>query len=211
MPKAFSLYFEIIVLLGLPLYFMSASDTLLAARPWLLAIGGLYCAAILVHSRATFTDIGLTLGHLQSSLTSLILPSLTIILLVIILLAASSPPERLWWIGTDPLSIPSLSVRLVYYIFGSAPVQELIFRGYLTYRLRSVFANLSLIKLLSIGVFTLAHLPFKSPVMLLVALFMGTIYFSNYRRFGNLLAVSASHALVGACLIWLRNYYLPYT
>ncbi|KKU43047.1 MAG: hypothetical protein UX59_C0031G0008 [Microgenomates group bacterium GW2011_GWA1_46_7] len=177
MSKPIVLYLEIFFLTVLPLYFMTTKTSVLAARPLLMAVGGLYCALRLLRSHARLTDLGLTLKNF----------------------------------GTDPLSISSFSARLAFYVFGSAPVQELIFRGYVTWRLEQVFHNRAWIYFLSVGVFTLLHTPFHSPIMVMVALFLGIVYLHNYLIHRNLLAVSLSHAFIGAVLIFFRNAYLPYT
>ena len=54
------------------------------------------------------------------------------------------------------------------------------------------------------------YVPFHSPIMLLVALTMGITYIFNYQEYRNLLAITISHAVVGAVLIMVRNFYLPY-
>lgn len=201
---------EIIIVLGLPIYLMGANELILAARPILLGIGGIYVGLLLWHARATHRDIGITRSELLASLRSLTIPSLVTIATVIFLLSIVPSSTRLWLIGTDPLTVPHFSTRLIFYIFGSAPVQELIFRGYLTYRLHQVFTSKIWIILLSTFVFVAAHIPFKSPIMLLVAALLGIYYILNYLKYKNLFALAISHAFVGGILIVVRNFYLPY-
>lgn len=176
-----------------------------------MAIGGIYCVLVLRLSRATYKQVGLTLRNLWPSLYNLIIPSLITIATIILLLVIVSGGTRLWLIGTDPLILPSVVMRIIFYVCGSVPVQELLFRSYFTYRLEQVFESQTWIIALSIFVFTLAHVPFKSPVMLIVALMLGYFYIINYLKYKNLLAVIISHAFVGSVLILVRNFYLPYT
>jgi len=211
MSKPIVLYLEIFFLTVLPLYFMTTKTSVLAARPLLMAVGGLYCALRLLRGHARLTDLGLTLKNFAPATRALILPSLSLIIFVYLLIFFSPASIKLWLIGTDPLSISSFSARLAFYVFGSAPVQELIFRGYVTWRLEQVFHNRAWIYFLSVGVFTLLHTPFHSPIMVMVALFLGIVYLHNYLIHRNLLAVSLSHAFIGAVLIFFRNAYLPYT
>lgn len=210
MSKAVALYLEIIVVLGTPLFLMGASPFILAARPILLAIAGIYCVVILRYYRVTYKQAGLTTANLVPALIALLLPSLMTIAMITMLLMTVKQDTRLWLIGTDPLILSSISMRIMFYIFGSVPAQELLFRSYFTYRLEQVFENKMWISGLSIFVFMLAHVPFKSPIMLLVALMLGYVYIVNYLKYKNILAIIISHAFVGAVLILVRNFYLPY-
>lgn len=211
MKKTITLYLEIIFVLGLPLILMDGNPFFLAIRPILLAIGGIYCGLILWKSGAKLSDIGITKHNFWPSLRGLVNPSIFIVAITIALLIAVPSSLRLWLIGQDPLSLPSLWMRIIFYMFASAPVQELIFRGYFTYRLERVFSMKRIMSILSVVVFTFSHVPFKSPIMLGVALMLGIVYISNYFKYKNLATVTISHALVGAVLILVRNFYLPYT
>lgn len=211
MPKTILLYLEIFIILGFPLFLMGSNPLILAARPILLALAGIYCAIVLRLYGAKLRDVGVTRKNFWPAWQYLITPSLIIIATVLLITSFSSPSLRAWMIGSDPLSVSSLYLRLAFYIFGSAPVQELIFRGYLTYRLEKVFSSQKIVLIMSVLVFTLAHVPFKSPIMLVVALLMGIFYALNFRKYRNLGAISLSHGLVGAVLIIIRNFYLPYS
>lgn len=210
MTKLLLLSLEILTVLGLPIYLMGSNQFILAARPIVLLIGGVYAGLLLWRNRATHRDIGLTRSKLLPSLRSLVIPSLVTVATIIFILSISPTPTRLWLIGTDPLTVPQLTTRLIFYMFGSSPVQELIFRGYLTYRLQQVFPRKFWIVLVSTLIFIAAHIPFKSPIMLIVAAMLGVYYILNYLRYKNLFAVTISHAFVGSILILVRNFYLPY-
>ncbi len=210
MTKALFLLLEILIALGLPIYLMGSNQFILAARPIVLGIGGVYVGLILWHYHASHRDIGITRAKLLPSLRSLVIPSLVSIATIIFILGIAPTTTRLWLIGTDSLTVSHLSTRLIFYIFGSSPVQELIFRGYLTYRLRQVFSRRFWIILISTLIFIAAHVPFKSPIMLIVAALLGVYYILNYLKYQNLFAVTISHAFVGSILILVRNYYLPY-
>lgn len=210
MTKALSLFLEIVLALGLPIYLMNANQFVLAARPIVLGMGGIYAGLVLWHYQATHRDIGITRSKLLPSMRSLIIPSLVTIATIIFILMVVPTETRLWLIGTDPLTVQHLSTRLIFYMFGSAPVQELIFRGYLTYRLQQVFKSRFWIILFSTLIFIAAHIPFKSPIMLIIAALLGVYYILNYLKYKNLFALIFSHAFVGSILILVRNFYLPY-
>ncbi len=204
------LYLEIIVLLGGPLFLMGADSSILASRPLLMAIGGFYCAFRLTRAKARLSDIGLTLHNLRRANLDLVWSSIALLVVSSIIIIMVSPPVRLFLIGQDPLTNIALYERIFLYIFASAPIQELIFRGYLTFRLQQVIKSDKWVRIISVAVFTLAHLPFRSPIMLFVSLFLGIMFTQNYLKYKNLFSVSISHGLVGGMLMILRNYYLPY-
>lgn len=204
------LYLEVILVLGTPLFLMGSNPLILAARPLLMVIGGIYCTLMLRRSGVTFQSLGLSKVNFGRSLLSLIKPSLITLAVSLLILIILPTSTRLWFIGVDPLSVPSLEVRLIFYVFGSAPIQEFMFRGYFTHRLEKVYENKWWIVILSTLVFTLSHLPFKSPIMIIVALLMGVFYIFNYLKYRNLYPLTISHALIGATLILVRNFYLPY-
>lgn len=210
MTKWLLLCVEIFVTLGLSIYLMGSNELILAARPILLGLGGSYVGILLWRNHATHKDIGLTRANLLPALRALIIPSLVTIATVIFIFGLVSTPTRIWMIGTDPLTVPHLGTRIFFYIFGSSPAQELIFRGYLSYRLEQVTTSKFWIVTISTFIFVIAHIPFKSPILILVSTMIGIYYALNYLKYKNLFAVTISHAFVGSILILVRNFYLPY-
>lgn len=211
MLKVLGLYLEIFVILGIPVVLMGSSSAALAGRQLITVVGGLYCYLILRHYKAKLADIGLTLRNFRQSFMYLITPSLGIIALALTLIVFIPDNYRLWLIGSDPLRYSPMWSRLAIYIFTSAPLQEFIFRGYFTYRLERIVKNDYWLLTLSILVFTIAHIPFRSPMMIVVSLFMGITYIFNYQKYRNLYTIMISHAVVGSILMLVRNFYLPYT
>jgi hypothetical protein len=208
--KVIGLYLEVLFILGIPLVLMGENSSVLASRPFILLFGGIYCTLVLYHYKAHPSHIGLTRRNFRRALGYLITPSLSIIALTLAILCSVSDSTRAWLIGTDPLTTTSLWTRIALYMLASAPIQEFIFRGYFTYRMERILKNNYWTITLSVLVFTIAHVPFHSPIMLLVALTMGITYIFNYQEYRNLPAITISHAVVGAVLIMVRNFYLPY-
>ena len=112
--------------------------------------------------------------------------------------------------GYDSLPIVSFVDRLMAYVFLSSPIQEIIFRGYITWRITQVFSSVRVIETLSVAFFTFAHLPFQSPLIILITFLMGVVYIKNYHKYQNLFAPIISHSLVGASLIVIRSIWFPY-
>lgn len=197
-------------MLIVPIILLTTSSEFLAARHIFIAIAGIYSAIRLIRSEATMASLGIHRAKFFSALQNIALPSFVLIIgtfLVFYFL----PFEYLKLLtGYDPLPVIPFSERILAYVFLSAPIQELIFRGYITWRIAQVFSSTRIIEAISVGIFTIVHLPFHSPLILVVTLIMGIIYIKNYSKYQNLYAPAISHALVGACLIIVRNAWFPY-
>lgn len=210
MAKLHSFVLEIFFLLVLPVALLLWSSQALAFRHIFMGVGGLYCGWRLWSGRATLSDLGIRSRGLTISLRRLAIPSLIMVAITYLLFIALPTSSLRAFVGYDPLTISSFTTRILAYIFLSSPVQELIFRGYLTWRLRQVFAHKPTIMIISSLLFTFAHLPFYSPLLLLVSAAMGIIYIQIYLKEKNLLAPIISHSLVGAAMIIARNAWFPY-
>jgi membrane protease YdiL (CAAX protease family) len=210
MSKTVSFWLEIFLLLILPVGLLMWSPAALALRPLLLAIGGAYCLWRLRSSHVSLADLGLSWKGFSTSLRSLALPSLLLVAFTYLLFMVLPLNSLRAFVRYDSLTMSSFSSRILAYILLSSPIQELIFRGYLTWRLNQVFTNNYLIKLISIGLFTIVHLPFYSPLLLFISTTMGVMYIWVYSRDRNLYAPIISHSIVGACMLVIRNAWFPY-
>lgn len=194
----------------LPVFLMTISPSVMALRGSIMAIGGLYLLYVIIKHRVQPHALGLTRRNFAPSVRALIIPTLLILPPIYFFLQGLPANQLNIWIGQDPQVIPSLTLRIILYVLLSVPVQELVFRGFIVWRIRSLYHSESLVFWLALLIFVYAHLPFYSPIMLVVAAYLGVLYTKNYLRYGNLYALILSHAVVGSLLIILRNYYLPY-
>ena len=210
MSKIQILVVELLLLIVVPVFGLMWSASFLAIRPALLGLGAIYCLSRLWFSHATWDDLGIRRAGFVNSLKSLMIPSLILVLVTYLLFVFLPHPILVRFVGYDPLVVPSFTNRLIAYIFLSSPIQEFIFRGYLTWRLKQVFTHQLTIKLVSVSLFTFVHLPFYSPLLLLISATMGFLYIWVYSRDRNLYAPTISHSLIGASLIIIRNAWLPY-
>lgn len=201
---------EAFFLLILPVFILMWSRQALALRPILMGIGGVYCAWRLWVGRATPASLGIRSAGFTASLRSLAAPSIILVLITYLLFLCLPPSALRFFVGYDPLTVNSFVERLLAYLFLSSPVQELIFRGYLTWRLKQVFHSQYLVQIISVGLFTFVHLPFYSPLLLFISAAMGVMYVWVYYRDHNLWAPIISHSVVGACIIIIRNTWFPY-
>lgn len=210
MSKYTIFYLEVIFFFVIPVSLLTWSSSILAVRHIFMGLGGIYCAWRLIKSSATMSDLGFHASGFQKSLADIIRPSLLIILSTYLIFLLTPYNALKFLVGYDSLPTVDFTVRILSYMFLSAPVQELIFRGYITWRIKEVYQNPNEIQSISVALFTLAHLPFHSPLVLVVTFFMGLVYIQNYEKYQNIYTVIISHALVGAGLIIIRNAWFPF-
>lgn len=210
MSKYSVFYLEVILLFILPVSLLTLSSDILYTRHIFMAIAGIYSAWRLIKSSAGFADLGFHVSGFWDSLRSLALPSILIVLTTYLVFTITPMPILKFLVGYD--SMPSMPFvnRIVAYMLLSAPIQELIFRGYITWRIKEVYVGSGQIEMLSVAIFTLAHLPFHSLLILVITFFMGLLYVQNYQKYQNIYTLAISHALVGACLLIIRNAWFPF-
>jgi len=202
-------FIEIIVLYFVPVFGMGYNPTLLSYRPYLFLLGGIYVLWRGVSRRVTLSDWGITTKGWHYGWTHLVTITLLLPALSFLVLSISSPELRVWLIGFDMLSV-SLPMRLILYTLVSVPIQEFIFRSYLTWRIERIGYNTNLNIAISSLLFIAGHIPFRSPIMLAVVIVIGCVYSRLYVHHRNIFPILLSHALVGSLLILTRNYFIPY-
>ena len=193
-----------------PVFGMGYNPTLLGYRPYLFLLGGIYVLWSGISRGVTLSDWGITTKGWHYGWTHLV--SITFILpLIAFLLLSISPPElQVYLIGFDMLRV-SVSMRLILYTFVSVPIQEFIFRSYLTWRMDQLGYSTKLNIAVSSLLFVVGHIPFRSPIMLAVVTIIGYAYSRLYVHHRNILPILLSHAVIGSLLILIRNYFLPYS
>lgn len=200
---------EVTLLYFFPLLVMGQNPTLLSLRPYFFGLGGIYIVLQALRAKVKPLAWGLTTkGVLPTSLKLLPL-TLSLPFIAYALLSIVPPATQGWLIGYDMLDYPLLP-RLILYVFASVPIQELIFRSYLVWRLERLLLTPAVIIPLSTLLFFIGHLPFHSPLMLLVSLVMGYVYARSYQQSRLLFPLIFSHALAGSLLLLVRNHFLPY-
>lgn len=204
-------YLEIAFLVVVPVLLLTVSSDYFALRPIVMILGGIYCGYRLLRSEATMASLGIHKAKFKIATKALVIPSLLFVAIALLLFYFLPNNVMKLLVGYDPLSVKSFSDRLLGYIFVSSPIQELIFRGYITWRVGQVYAEVKIMEFISVAIFTFIHIPFYSPLLLIITFVMGILYIRNYQKYQNLFAPILSHSLVGACLIIIRNAWFPYS
>lgn len=200
---------EVLLLYFVPVFGMGYNPVLLGYRPYLFLLGGLYILWRGISRRVTLSDWGITTYGWHYGWTHLAWVTLLLPLAAFVILTLSSPEQRVWLIGFDMLQA-SLGMRLILYTLVSVPIQEFIFRSYLTWRVEQLGYNSKINIMISSTLFVAGHIPFRSPIMLSIVIVIGYLYSRLYTHHRNILPILLSHALVGSLLILIRNYFLPY-
>jgi len=146
-------------------------------------------------------QLGITFKNIRKSTLALIIPSFLCVL-SIFLICRFFP--LLFNIGVfkslrNILSIANpLAYSLFFYSILSAPLQELIFRAYLTCRLELVSKDKNFLIVYTSIVFMLFHLPLSSFLVTIGTIFLGIMWEYNFIKFRNIFSLSLSHAIVGS-------------
>lgn len=200
---------EIIVLYFIPVFGMGYNPALLGYRPYLFLLGGIYVLWRGVSRGVTLSDWGITTKGWHYGWTHLVSITFILPLIAFLILSISSPELQVYLIGFDMLSV-SVPMRLILYTFVSVPIQEFIFRSYLTWRMDQLGYNTKLNIAVSSLLFVAGHIPFRSPIMLGVVIVIGYVYSRLYVHHRSIFPILVSHSVVGTLLILIRNYFLPY-
>lgn len=99
------------------------------------------------------------------------------------------------------LNNPKLWVFILFvYSFLSVYPQELIYRTFFFKRYATLFGNTKILILINAIIFALAHLLFKSTLVLILTFLGGVLFAITYQKTKSTLLVSIEHALYGCWL-----------
>lgn len=91
-------------------------------------------------------------------------------------------------------------IFLFVYAFLSVYPQELVYRTFFFQRYQSLFANKKLFIFINAIVFSLGHIFFKNPLVIVLTFFGGTLFALTYNQTKSTLLVSIEHAIYGCWL-----------
>ena len=193
--KKWFLLFETAYLIVIPIYLLSFLSSI-----WVILGSLLYVGSFIVALRLNVTDLGLTknkfIPAVQKILTISIISAVLLIslgLFGIQLGMFSRIIEGL--VGNGKVN------GLLFYSLISAPLQEIIFRGYYIKRLEYVSKNEWFLKLWSAGLFAAVHIPFGNVYLVVVCFLFGIWAAGIFIKYRNLYAIMIAHALIGGAEI----------
>lgn len=99
------------------------------------------------------------------------------------------------------LNKPQMWVMLLFiYSFFSVYPQELIYRTFYFQRYKNLFSNDKLFIFVNAVVFSLAHLFFKNPLVIILTFFGGILFAITFNKTKSTLLVTVEHAIYGCWL-----------
>lgn len=195
--KPLFLTLETLLLILLPLLLIQFKPELLHYRQWLLVAAFVYVFYIICAQKIGFKDLGLTFKNFFPALRSILLPTF-FILAAMFLAIPIGWDSKIFFIRemVDEIVSKPLSRSYIYAVLISAPIQEIIFRGFYISRLEFISKNKFFIVAWSSVVFALVHTPFENKLFALFTLILGVIYADNFLKYRNIFAIIISHALL---------------
>jgi uncharacterized protein len=116
---------------------------------------------------------------------------------VFTVLAAASIITLAQWLGYTPINLHDWvqSWRLILFFIPLSVLQEVAYRGFLSARLKELTNNTLHRVLINTGLFTLLHIIYPFPILVLPIVLIGGVCFAVlYERHPNLLAISIAHS-----------------
>lgn len=115
--------------------------------------------------------------------------------------------SSIWYVKAvvDEVNGTTIFFAIFIYAVVSAPLQELIFRGFYLSRLELVSGNRTFLAWYSSIVFAVIHLPLGNWRITIASLLMGLVYADNFLKYRNSSAISVSHAILGSLMIYLMT------
>ena len=164
-------------------------------RFWLLIILSVVMVFYAVWRKFSLVDLGIRIDNLRPALQWNLL--FTALLIGAMTIAYHNGLVR--FAGQN-----QLNWFFLFYIVLSSPAQEFVYRSLIIAELKHhSFVNPVAIVALSALNFSYLHVFYNDAITLLVTLLMGIIWGIIYHNYPNWLSVSLSHALLGACAIFI--------
>lgn len=186
------LAFTLVVLLLIPLLILEGVIPFSWRLHLMVAVGAVFAGWSLV-ANVSASELGIRTDNISRALR-LQLPVCLVVLALLIL----APSTGL----TGRLAVPSLSF-FSFYVLVSSPVQEFIYRSFLHALAKRADVSRVVAALIQIVPYVWVHIIYRDLITILFAATVGTVWSLTYQKEPNLIAVSVSHAVIGAATIAL--------
>ena len=193
--KRWFLFFETAYLIVIPIYLLSFLSSV-----WVMLGSLLYVGGFIVALRLHVADLGLTKNNFIPALHKVI-PVSIVSAALLISLGALGVRVGMFSKIIEGIVGNGKVVGLLVYMLMSAPLQEIIFRGYYIKRLEYLSKNEWFLKLWSAGLFAAVHIPFGNAYLVFVC-FLYSIWAAGiFIKYRNLYAIMIAHAFIGGAEI----------
>ena len=200
---------EFLLFISLPILLRFQLHSLLYFRHILFIIGIIYVFSIgKIFRFNSLKKYGITKKNFLISCKKLI-PSTIFWTTVTIILG---------YLNINNLAISELTKSVISYpVWGnfllyttlSVPIQEIIFRGFLTNRIKLVTNNEIFIVLYVSLAFGLSHLMFANIYFTILTTLISFSWTRNYYKFNNLLSIILFHNIMGSITLYINFFLIP--
>lgn len=193
---------ETFYLIVFPLLLIYRKPELIHWRLPVMLAGLIYAFLVMKTNKLSLRKIGLSKTNFLPAVKNLILPTL---IGITSLLVGKFFDSSIWYIKAVVDEVSGKPIFFVLFIYAviSAPLQELIFRGFYLSRLELVSRNKTFLIWYSAIVFAIIHLPLGNWRITIASLLMSLVYAGNFLKYQNASAISISHAILGGLMIYL--------
>lgn len=200
---------EFLLFISIPIILRFQLNSFVYLRHFLFAIGIAY--VFFIGKTFNFNSLkkyGITKKNFIISSKKLVLPTLFWIMITIIL----------GYIDINNLAISELTISVTklpiwanffLYTTLSVPIQEIIFRGFLTNRIKLTTKNEAFIILYVSLAFGLSHLMFANIYFTILTTLISISWTKNYFKYQNLLSIMISHGIMGCISIYTNIFLIP--
>ena len=199
------LVLETIFLFIIPLVILKVHPSLYRFRTIAMIIALPYLVFVMKTVGISQKKLGLSLRNFLQSMRSLILPTILCIFIIFITFRYFPSIFDIHTLNSmrNILSITNPFLHVVFtYLIVSAPLQELLFRAFLTSRLELVSQNKYFLIAYTSLIFMFIHLPLQNFFITIGALLLGILWEINFIKYRNIVSISLSHALIGGFFVY---------
>ncbi|MBP9817419.1 CPBP family intramembrane metalloprotease [Candidatus Shapirobacteria bacterium] len=193
---------ETFIILLIPVIILTSNTTLMAYRWYFFGLSLFFILWQTIKNQLTFATFGLNNNNFYSSFKALILPTILIIIFMITTTKIFPPVQLHSLFSTDNFNL-SPNLLIISYCLISVPIQELIFRGFYTWRLSRLTKKQNYLVFFSTTIFTILHFPFGIAMTIGTAI-LGYIYVRHFLKYHNLYPIILSHMIIGLINIIIR-------
>ena len=200
---------EFLLFISLPILLRFQLHSFLYLRHILFIIGVLYI--YFVSKALNFNSLkkyGLTTKNLLISSKKLIPSTIFWIAVTILLGYININNLIITELTTSAITMPIWTNFLLYTTL-SVPIQEIIFRGFLTNRIKLSTKNEIFIILYVSLAFGLSHLMFANIYFTILTTLISLSWTRNYYKYNNLLSIILFHNIMGLITLYINFFLIP--
>ncbi len=194
-------FLETLLLVCLPIISMSLFPAVYTLRHLVGILIGTYIIARRRYFHFPPLKSVLTCPSRSISILTIVI---SIIISFLLFILYQTSPQLIHGMVQLVLNNPQLKiVSLISYPLFSVPLQELLFRWFYLFHSQSSLKHKTTVIILNAFLFSLVHLPFNSPLMLLGTFVLGLWWNHLTLKYHSIIPSTVSHIIIGTTLLAL--------